>query len=350
MKELRDCLRLGACTILPLILFALLLARLRPLPADPAAEIPAPSPAAAETAAPEPEFFPEQEEDLPPGTDGERRAKLITPEGTLDLSMAEYLPGVVAAEMPASFPAEALKAQAVAARTDTVWRQLGHSPHPDGACCSDPGCCKAWLSEAELRNRWGTEYDRWSAAVRAAVAATDGQILLYGGEPIFAAFHACSSGSTEASENVWLEALPYLRSVSSPEKAETVPDFYSAVTLSYEELRRTAAEKYPGLELAGPGESWLTEAVYSESGRLLTVKLGDTTLTGTQLRFLLGLRSAAVTWTCGDEEIRFQARGSGHGVGMSQYGARQMALDGADCWTILAHYYPGAIPGNTPLQ
>ena len=350
MKELRDCLRLGACTVLPLILFALLLAHLRSLPADPAAEEPTPSPAAAETAAPEPEVFPEPEEDLPLSPDGERRVKLITPDGTLYLSMAEYLIGVVAAEMPAAFPAEALKAQAVAARTDTVWRQQGHSPHPDGACCSDPGCCKAWLSEEELRNRWGEEYDHWSAAVRAAVTATDGQILLYGGEPIFAAFHACSDGSTEASENVWPEALPYLRSVSSPETADTVPDFYSAVTLSYDELRRTAAEKYPGLELTGPGEGWLTEAIYSESGRLLTVKLGDTTLTGTQLRFLLGLRSAAVTWTCGDEEIRFQARGSGHGVGMSQYGARQMALDGADCWTILAHYYPGAIPGNMPLQ
>ena len=348
MKELRRCLRLGACTILPLILFALLLARLRSLPAAPAAETPARSPAAAETASPEPAVFPEPEEEFPLSPDGERRVKLITPEGILDLSMAEYLPGVVAAEMPASFPAEALKAQAVAARTDTAWRQLGHSPHPDGACCSDPGCCKAWLSDGELRTRWGEEYDHWSAAVREAVTATDGQILLYGGEPIFAAFHACSPGSTEASENVWPEALPYLRSVSSPETADTVPDFTSAVTLSYDELRRTAAEKYPGLQLTGPGESWLTEAVYSESGRLLTVKLGDTTLSGTQLRFLLGLRSAAVTWTCGEEEIRFQALGSGHGVGMSQYGARQMALDGADCWTILAHYYPGAIPGVMP--
>ena len=113
-------------------------------------------------------------------------------------------------------------------------------------------------------------------------------------------------------------------------------------------LRRTAAAKYPGLQLTGPGESWLTEAVYSESGRLLTVKLGDTTLSGTQLRFLLGLRSAAVTWTCGEEEIRFQALGSGHGVGMSQYGARQMALDGADWRDILAHYYPGTTVGSMP--
>ena len=346
MKELRAMLRLGACTVLPLILFALILARLRSLPPEPGRDTPAPSAVRVseepETAAPEPQ------DPLPFSPDRERRVRLITPEGTVDLTMAEYLPGVIAAEMPASFPAEALKAQAVAARTDTVWRQAGRSPHPEGACCSDPGCCKAWLSEAELRTRWGEDYDRFSALVREAAEATDGLVLLYGGEPIFAAFHACSPGRTEASENVWIEALPYLRSVTSPETPDTVPDFTSAVRLSYDELRQTAAEKYPGLVLTGPGETWLTEAQYSDSGRLLTVKLGNTLLTGTQLRFLLGLRSTAVTWACGDGEIRFEARGYGHGVGMSQYGARQMALEGADCWTILAHYYPGTTVGNMP--
>ncbi len=346
MKELRSLLRLGACTVLPLFVFALLLSRLRTAPSGEIRETSLPS-AAMETENPEP-VSPETEVPLPFSPDGERQVKLITPEGILELTMAEYLPGVVAAEMPAAFPAEALKAQAAAARTDTVWRQLGHSPHPEGACCSDPGCCKAWLSEGELRARWGEEYDRWSAAVREAVTATDGLVLLYGGEPIFAAFHACSPGSTEASENVWIEALPYLRSVSSPETADTVPDFTSAVILSWDELRRTAEAEYPGLALTGPGETWLNEAVYSESGRLLTVKLGDRTLTGTQLRFLLGLRSTAVTWTCGDEEIRFEAKGYGHGVGMSQYGARQMALDGADWRDILAHYYPGTTVGSMP--
>ncbi len=347
MKELRAMLRLGMCSVLPLILFALILARLRTTQPGEAQPTPVPS-AAAEAAVPAEEPPPETESPLPIGPDGERLVSLITPEGVLELTMGEYLSGVVAAEMPASFPIEALKAQAVAARTDTVWRQSGHSPHPEGACCSDPACCKAWLSEAELRSRWGEEYESWSAAIREAVRETDGLVLLYAGKPIFAAFHACSPGRTEASENVWVEALPYLRSVSSPETADTVPNFSSAVILSWDELRRTAEAEYPGLALTGPGETWLNEAVYSESGRLLTVKLGDRTLTGTQLRFLLGLRSTAVTWTCGDEEIRFEAKGYGHGVGMSQYGARQMALDGADWKDILAHYYPGTTVGNMP--
>ncbi len=344
MKELRAYLRLFAGTTLPLLAFLLLAVYLRPLRA-PAAAGPSDTepPAAAEaTAAP----GPEAEEANVPGPDALRQVTLITPSGTLELSLGEYLAGVVAAEMPASFPPEALKAQAVAARTDTVWRQSGHSPHPDGACCSDPGCCKAWLSQEELRERWGAEYDRWAAAVRQAVEETDGVVLLYGGEPIFAAFHACSDGSTEASENVWLEALPYLRSVSSPETADTVPDFYSAVTISYGELRRMAEEALPEAVFAGSGEDWLKNPVYTESGRLLTVELGGAVISGTRLRSLLGLRSAAVTWTCGEDGIRFSVSGYGHGVGMSQYGARQMALDGADCWTILAHYYPGAVPGS----
>jgi len=355
MKELRVYLRLGAGTLLPLALMLYLALRLSPLLPGKVGEAEAPPEAAVTAGAPEaaaevtqapPSASPEEPEETAfPSPDGERRLTLLTEGGALDLSLGEYLFGVVAAEMPASFPPEALKAQAVAARTDTVWRQAGHSPHPEGACCTDPACCKAWLSPEELRARWGADYDRWAGAVRQAVAETDGAVLLYGGEPIFAAFHACSPGSTEASENVWVEALPYLRSVSSPETADTVPDFYSALTLSYGELRRVAQEALPGADLTGPGEGWLTDPEYTESGRLLRVKLGGLELSGTRLRSLLGLRSAAVTWICGETDIRFTAAGYGHGVGMSQYGARQMALEGADCWTILAHYYTGAVPG-----
>ena len=350
MGELRAYLRLGAGVLLPLCVFLLLTLHFRrDAPEPEAAPAPVPevlsiAPETVRTPGPSPNPSPEPTR----SPDGERRVKLLTPQGTLDLSMGEYLLGVVAAEMPADFPPEALKAQAVAARTDTVWRQNGHSPHPDGACCTDPACCKGWLSPEELTERWGADFDRLAAAVRRAVEETDGTVLLYGGEPIFAAFHACSDGSTEASENVWQEALPYLRSVSSPETAETVPGFYSELALSWAELRRVAEENLPATDLRGPGETWLTDPEYAESGRLLTVKLGGVELRGTRLRSLLGLRSAAVTWTCEEEGIRFRASGYGHGVGMSQYGARQMALDGADCWSILAHYYPGAIPGDMP--
>ena len=353
MKELRAYFRLFVGTTLPMLAFLLLALYLRPLLKTETPEPPPPEQTA--TAVIETVFLPEPEPEpaeaeleaaVAPSPDALRTVTLLTGEETLELSLGEYLLGVVAAEMPASFPPEALKAQAVAARTDTVWRQSGRSPHPEGAVCADPSCCKAWLSREELEARWGEDYDRWAAAIRQAVEETDGIVLLYGGEPIFAAFHACSDGSTEASENVWQEALPYLRSVSSPETAETVPDFYSALTVSYGELRRIAEAALPEADLSGPAEDWLRDPVYTESGRLLTVELGGVTVSGTRLRSLLGLRSAAVTWTCGAEGVRFAASGYGHGVGMSQYGARQMALDGADCWTILAHYYPGTTPGR----
>ena len=339
MKELRAYLRLAAGALLPLALFLVLALHLRPAPE---AERPSETvPAAREVPASTPAYAPSPSPAPTAGPDETARVRLLTEDGELDLTMGEYLFGVVAAEMPAAFPPEALKAQAVAARTDTVWRQAGHAPHPEGVCCTDPGCCKAWFSREELRERWGADYDRWAEVIRLAVAETEGEVLVYGGEPIFAAFHACSDGSTEASENVWIQALPYLRSVSSPETAETVPDFYTSLSISYTELRRLALAAYPDALLTGPGEDWLTEAVYSESGRLLTVRLGGVALTGTKLRMLLGLRSAAVTWTCGEAGIRFDVRGYGHGVGMSQYGARQMALEGADYRMILAHYYPG---------
>ena len=333
MKELRAYLRLGAGTLLPFLLFLLPALFLRP-GTEEETPLPEPTVTVTVTVTAAPASAPE-----------EPRVTLLTDSGTWELGLEEYLFGVVAAEMPAAFPPEALKAQAVAARTDTV-RRMGSSPHPPGTCCADPGCCRAWLPDTALRERWGADYDRWAAVIRQAVEETAGTVLLYQGEPILAVFHACSPGSTEASENVWLEALPYLRSVSSPETADSVPEYYSTVEFSWEELRRVALKAVPEADLSGPEEDWLSGAEYTESGRLRRVMLGGAELTGSGLRMLLGLRSAAFTWTCGTEGIRFSVRGYGHGVGMSQYGARQMALDGADWQEILAHYYPGAVPGS----
>jgi stage II sporulation protein D len=348
MKEFRTFLLLCLRCLLPILLFAAAALRFRPLlrPA-PAADAPVPPPVSDE-AAPPPASAPEESRppvSAPPGlTDAEIRFRLLTPEGPLELTLAEYLPGVLAAEMPASFPPEALKAQAAAARTDTLWRLEHPGKHPAGTCCADPACCKAWASEAELRARWGGDYDHWHAAVAEAVSATDGQALLYEDEPILAVFHACSPGQTEASESVWLEALPYLRSVSSPETGENVPDYYASLSLSREELLRLAA-RIPGTELSGPAETWLTDPEYSPAGRLRTVRLGGVALSGTDLRSLLGLRSTAVTWTVSPEGLTFVTAGYGHGVGMSQQGARLLALEGMDWREILAHYYPGAVPG-----
>ena len=259
------------------------------------------------------------------------------------ISLREYLLGVVAAEMPASFRMEALEAQAVAARTDTLYRMLISHPHGEAACCTDPGCCKAWCSEEELRARWGRDYDRWFSGIEEAVDATEGEILVYEGEPIFAAFHAASDGYTEDSENVWLAALPYLRGVDTLETEAEVPGFRRSVLFSREELARRIREHVPDAELSGEPENWLSLVKRSRSGRLLSLRVGGVTLSGSAFRSLLGLRSANVTWQEEGDGLRFETTGFGHGVGLSQYGAEAMASAGSAWEEILLHYYTGAV-------
>ncbi len=326
-----------------------------PLPAPETALPALPEPAAAERedepAPAEPAPAPEAEEE------GEAAEALRTvthdADVTVDIlfgsrvesmSLRDYLLGVVASEMPASFEPAALEAQAVAARTDTFYRLLVARPHADAASCTDPGCCKAYLGPEELRRRWGEDYDRWASKIAAAVDATDGEVLTWEGEPIFAAFHACSEGYTEASEDVWVAALPYLRSVPTPETEADVPSFRSTARFSGEELRSIIAAKVPGAVLPEDPAAWLGGEKFSASGRLLALEVGGVTLSGSAFRRLLGLRSAKVVWSYGEDGVfTFETAGYGHGVGLSQYGAEAMAKAGEKCESILLHYYPGTL-------
>ena len=174
--------------------------------------------------------------------------------------------------------------------------------------------------------------------------ATDGEVLTWEGEPIFAAFHACSEGYTEASEDVWVAALPYLRSVPTPETEADVPSFRSTARFSGEELRSIIAAKVPGAVLPEDPAAWLGGEKLSASGRLLTLEVGGVTLSGSAFRRLLGLRSAKIVWSYGEDGVfTFETAGYGHGVGLSQYGAEAMAKAGENCESILLHYYPGTL-------
>ena len=344
MKEIRAFLELTSLCLLPLLVLIFALHRL-PVPAEstasaavPAGKIAAPLSAPRMAAMSAGETRPAAAE----AADERVSVRILIGDGTETMTLRDYLVGVVAAEMPASFEPEALKAQAVAARTDTVYRMRISHPHSDADCCIDPGCCKAYASPDELRARWGESYEKWYGKSSAAIAETDGEILTYDGEPIFAAFHAASEGATECSENVWLSALPYLRSVSTMETAADVPRFRETVTLTASELRETLTARCGELALSEKPESWLTDPVWSDSGRLLRVTVGSTSLSGTSLRSVLGLRSAAVTWTYDGERFLFETAGYGHGVGMSQYGAEVMAASGSGHKDILLHYYTGA--------
>lgn len=255
--------------------------------------------------------------------------------------MEEYILGVLAAEMPASFPEEALRAQAVAARSYSLYR-AARSRHGDAQLCADPGCCQAWMDEGAMKARWGAEYELWRGRLAAAVESTAGQYLSYGGEAVCAAFHSSSAGATEASGSVW-SPTPYLVSVHSPETAETVPGLITSAWISPEDFAAAIAGKYPAADFSAPPSMWLGTACESEGGRTGSVLIGGVSVPGTALRQLFALRSTDFELVWDGAGFLFTVGGYGHGIGMSQYGAKLMAENGADYAQILAHYYPGTV-------
>lgn len=274
----------------------------------------------------------------------ERREITVLQDGKLrTLPLSEWLPGVVAAEMPASFEPAALRAQAVAART-YILERAGHRPkaHPDADVCDNYACCTAWLSDADMSEKWGDQAQENIARICAAVTDTDGEILSYAGQPIRAVFHSSSAGRTESSAALWGD-MPYLVSVSTPETAEDVPNYVSVTELSRDAVREAVRKAYPDCELPEDAARWFGEPELDDSGRVAEQSVGSLTLTGAQVRALLGLRSAAYTVAYSDGFFRFTTTGYGHGVGMSQYGANVMAKQGSSYAEILTHYYPGAV-------
>lgn len=276
-----------------------------------------------------------------PGADRDLSFTVLSDGEVLRVAMSDWLPGVVAGEMPASFEPEALKAQAVAARTYIMYSMGREKPaHPEADVCDDPGCCKAHASDEALREKWGADYEANMAKIAAAVSDTDGEYLSYGGEAIQAVFHSSSAGMTEASEAIW-QAQPYLVSVESPETAEDVPDYVTSVAVSEEEFRTAVRSLHPEAELEGDAAFWLGAASRDASGRVEAVDIGGAAVTGTELRTLFSLRSTAFSLDYTDPGFLFTVTGYGHGVGMSQYGANVMAEEGAGYREILEHYYPG---------
>ncbi len=272
--------------------------------------------------------------------------ELLVDGERIRLTLEDYLCGVVAAEMPASFEPEALKAQAIAARTYAMYR-LASDVH-DGAVCAEASCCQAWLSNETLAEKWESAYGDYREKMRSAVSGTDGLCLTYEGAPILAAFHSCSGGKTESSENVFGKALPYLVSVESREAVEDIPNYISTVTLSEEELYTALAAWNGEAAVRVSDGALLSDAVFSTAGRLISVRLCGEEVSGSELRRIFSLRSADISWQRQEDGISFTVTGYGHGVGMSQYGANNMAKLGYSATEILRHYYPGT--SLTPIS
>jgi len=258
---------------------------------------------------------------------------VITGDQTVQMELEEYLLGVLLAEVPADFATEAIKAQAVAARTFTLRSCLQTGNHTPNAVCTDSSCCQGYLSPLRYIQQGGTsaQIDKF----RSALSETADQVVCYEGELIVAAYFSCSGGSTEDALAVWGQDYPYLQSVESPGEE------HAAYYTDQKEFTVQAFEEALGITLSGVPGSWFGVITYTQGGGVKTADICGVTFTGTDLRKKLSLRSTAFTLAASETGITVYTRGQGHRVGMSQYGADAMARSGSDYRQILLHYYPG---------
>lgn len=250
------------------------------------------------------------------------------------LPLEEYIVGVVAAEMPADFELEALKAQALSARTYIVNHLMNGEKTPEGADVTDTENHQVYKSDAELRNQWEKDYQWKLKRIQEAVKATSGQILTHEGTPIYAAFFSTSNGYTENSEDYWSSPRPYLKSVESPWDVNT-EKFNGQKLVSTSEF-----EKLLGVKLTKNGEiGKITER--TKGNRVGKVNINGKVFTGPEIREKLELKSSDFTWERKGNNIVINTKGFGHGVGMSQFGANGMAKQGKTYEEIVQHYYSG---------
>ena len=249
------------------------------------------------------------------------------------MELERYVVGVVLGEMPADFEMEALKAQAVVARTYTLKREEEGVRHPMGAVCVDSSCCQAYVSPESYLAKGGTEEEL--TKIRSAVEQTAGQVLTYQDALIEATYFSCSGGRTEDAAAVWGGDVPYLQSVDSPGE-EHATKYTAEVFFTRDEL-----ETLLGITLSGNSESWIRGITYTEGGGVAGATVGGCRFTGVELRKLLGLNSTAFSVTAQSDGILVTTWGHGHRVGMSQYGADAMAIAGNSYEQILLYYYQG---------
>ena len=260
-------------------------------------------------------------------------------EKLMQLEMETYIAGVVAAEMPASFELDALKAQAIAARTFALKRMNTPNSnvtalYPEAQITTSPATCQAWISDDEQRERWGKDYTKWHQKIIQAVTETAGEVLCYDGVLIDPVYHAsCGGGATESAEYVWGNAKPYLVSVPCNHPA----DQHSGVTMAISQ-----AELMEKLDLQSNAVNVIAEE-RTPSNRLKTMLVGDNTIRGSELRNALGLKSTLIDWRIVGNQMIVTTNGYGHGAGMCQNGANYYAQLGYNYQQILQHYYRGAV-------
>lgn len=259
---------------------------------------------------------------------------VLMPDGCVDeIALDDYLTSVVLREMPINFEDEALKAQAVVARTYALRRQMKGGKHPGADVCTVSSCCQGYYPIEDYLDDGGSEagVDK----VRDAVLATDNLVVVYEGELIEATYFSCSGGMTEEASAVWGADIPYLQAIKSPgeERAGYYVDTISMPIMEFKER----------LDISGKGnpENWIEEISYTAGGGINTIRICGKEFKGTEFRKILNLRSTSLYISILGETVTITTKGYGHRVGMSQYGADAMAVNGATFAEIIAYYYAG---------
>lgn len=326
--------------------------------ASPAASSGAPDASPAGSAPPVPAASPEDTAQAPPAPDGgtaEEAPLLILDERSgevVEVPVRDFVRGAVAAEMPISYPDEALRAQAVAshsyalavkARADSLDASL------KGAYFrANPDQRMGYITETVMRAMWGGAFEANRDRLNAIVDSVLDEVLLYDGQPALACYHAVSNGTTQPAADIWGAEVPYLTAVDSTLDL-TSPDYEQSFTLTKQELQQDIAAAFPDIELAGDAAGWIGATARTAQGYVGTISIGGVPCRGTAVRTALRLRSTDFTIEWTEEHLfRITTRGYGHGVGLSQYGANALALTGKTHQEILALYYPGTVLGAPP--
>ena len=256
--------------------------------------------------------------------------RVLNGEQILEMQLDDYVSCVVLGEMPVSFEEEALKAQAVAVRTYTLRCIVRGNKHQNAHICTESSCCQAFVNlNEDSANTEGIE------KVRNAVSDTAGEVITYHGNLIDATYFSCSGGKTEDAVAVWGASVPYLQSVDSPGE-ENAAKFESQQIFSVQTFKS---------KLGLPDDLSVSQnsihIVNTAGGGVDSLVVSGYTFSGVEVRSLLSLPSTNFAITVNNEEVILNTKGNGHRVGMSQYGAEAMAVDGKDYKEILAHYYVG---------
>ncbi len=246
----------------------------------------------------------------------------------INLELEEYVLGVVGAEMPASFNIEALKAQAILARTYAL------KSIKNGKKLTDTVSTQAYKDNSELQKLWKNDYTKYYEKIKKAVNETKGKVILYNNEYIDAVYHSTSNGKTENSKNVWKNILPYLVSVDSS---------WDKNVKSYKKETIFEINEFCNILKLDVEEPVTYEIIHNETGRVRQITINNKTFSGNEFRNLLKLRSTDFEIEINDEKVKVTTYGYGHGVGMSQYGANEMAKQGYSYIQILKYYYTGVV-------